>query len=282
MSFLERFSGRTSFMNKEGVTGIVAQKAMPIDKTPGTSQINYYTPKNDYAGASGGKPFIPYDSLTIRLDRPPKLSNRTNSELQRDDLQKLSLKTPQYQPSYPTNNDGIYDSAFEVHRSLTSPEQMIGLKSPQQSVKSTRNNENGGYQNGRGFSNVRSPALKKNGLENQTPYPTTKNKKPEVIPKAPKQNFDVSQHQSLQLPPKFTQQPAISNSSSKKYIVQQNILSNANHVDFGMRYQVNNMHADRYKQYQYSNGSQTDLTNRSPQQEQLIHLMVNQPLNSFI
>lgn len=55
MSFAERFNGRTSFMNKDGVVGIVAQKSLPIDKTPGTSQMNYFTPSNNFAGPSDGK-----------------------------------------------------------------------------------------------------------------------------------------------------------------------------------------------------------------------------------
>ena len=33
MDFKERFKGRTTNMNKEGVIGIIASKGIPIDKT---------------------------------------------------------------------------------------------------------------------------------------------------------------------------------------------------------------------------------------------------------
>ena len=43
MSFLQRFDGRSSFVNKTGVTGVVARQSDPIDKT-----LNYFVPDNHF------------------------------------------------------------------------------------------------------------------------------------------------------------------------------------------------------------------------------------------
>lgn len=52
MSFSERFKGRTSLINKEGITGVVKSGALPIVKTE--SHFKLPKMKNDPSELSSG------------------------------------------------------------------------------------------------------------------------------------------------------------------------------------------------------------------------------------
>lgn len=199
-------------------------------------------------------------------------NSQTRSEFQGNNYPKFQAMTPQHNLAYHSSMNEMVSEFSYPQRNLMRPEQNLVTKSPPQRSKSSQNGEENYQPINQAIAYSKPPMPKRStGDQPQNQYYNGKNKKIEVIPK---QVVDGSQYQSLQLPQRVMQQPYVDKPTSRNYIVQQHILSNGNHVDFGMKYQHNNINAERYKQYQFYNGPQNEMMNRNPQGEQFYQVMV--------
>ena len=79
MDFKERFIGRTTIMNKEGVIGIVASKGIPIDKTGAFEHHKQLNEKGPRDNINCNFLFMKFNNFTEKPIFPKNCHNPTQS-----------------------------------------------------------------------------------------------------------------------------------------------------------------------------------------------------------